>query len=280
MLVVVGILVGAILSGQHLLHTMRLSKVLEQKQNYESTIIMFNQRYRALPGDMPNATDYWGQISGANGCLTPDPLPWGESGNPIGTGSGTQTCNGNDDDKIGDWDLPDLTHEMFRAWQHLYNAGMVTRGYTGVSGSNISNNYMDAEVNVNVPAGPFSSSGWTIMRLGNYTLNTDSTNPFFNSRYGNVLLFGGERDGYPTMAPILTPAEARNIDAKVDDATPAAGNVTTVLSTANPASLCTTVNGNSMAAATAAYNVDSEIVSCALYFLLAEEVRGLRDDNY
>lgn len=278
-LVVAGILVGAILGGQHLLHTMRLSKVMEQKQSYESTLMLFNERYRALPGDMPNATDYWGAVSSGDGCLSPNVSPYGTSGNGIGAGTGSETCNGDGDDKIGDWDLPDLTHEMFRAWQHLYNAGMVPRSYTGVSGSNTSHHHMDAEVNVNIPAGPFNASGWNIMRLGNYTLDTGTGNPFFNRSYGNVLLLGTERDGYPPMNPVLTPAEARSLDAKSDDALPASGLITTVLDSSSPASLCTTAGGNSTDLE-ATYNIDSEEVACALYFVLSEEVRGMRDDEY
>lgn len=275
-LVVIGILMGAVLGGQHLLHTMRLNKVLEEMRNYESAIMLFNQRYGALPGDMPNATEYWGQISGDDGCLTPEVSPWGESGNDIGTGTGTQTCNGNDDDKIGDWDLPDLYHEMFRAWQHLHNAELVGRAFSGVSGAGSD---MDARAGSNIPAGPFSGSGWSILRLGYYVDYSGTANPFFNRAYGNVLLFGTESAGFPTRGPVLTPIEARNIDSKIDDSTPAGGNVTTVLSAASPVAGCTTANGDS-SVLTAAYDTDNEEIACALYFLLPEEVRGMREDNY
>lgn len=275
-LVVVGILMGAVLGGQHLLHTMRLNKVTEEMRNYESAIMLFNQRYGALPGDMPNATEYWGQVGGDDGCLIPEVSPWGESGNDIGAGTGTQTCNGNDDDKIGDWDLPDLYHEMFRAWQHLHNAELVGRAFSGISGAASDR---DARAGSNVPTGPFSGSGWTIMRLGYYVENTDTTNPFFNRAYGNVLLFGAESAGYPTHGPVLTPIEARNIDSKIDDSTPAGGAVTTVLSGSSPAADCTSADGDSMVLS-ATYDTDNEEIACALYFLLPEEVRGMREDNY
>lgn len=273
-LVVIGILMGAVLGGQHLLHTMRLNKVLEEMRNYESALMLFNQRYGALPGDMPNATDYWGQISADDGCLIPE---YGDdAGNSIGMGTGTQTCNGNDDDKIGDWDLPDLYHEMFRAWQHLHSAELVGRAFSGVSGADSDR---DARAGSNVPTGPFNGSGWTIMRLGYYVENTDTTNPFFNRAYGNVLLFGAESTGDPTRGPVLTPIEARNLDGKIDDSMPAGGTVTTVLSSSSPTADCTTAGGDSMVL-TATYNTDNEEISCALYFLLPEEVRGMREDNY
>lgn len=273
-LVVVGILMGAVLGGQHLLHTMRLNKVSEEMRNYESAIMLFNQRYGGLPGDMPNATDYWGQISGDDGCLIPE---YGDdAGNSIDMGTGTQTCNGNDDDKIGDWDLPDLYHEMFRAWQHLHNADLVGRAFSGVSGPDSD---MDARAGTNIPTGPFSGSGWSIMRLGYYVNQGDTTNPFFNRAYGNVLLFGAESAGYPSRGPVLTPIEARNIDRKIDDSTPAGGNITPVLSGSSPTSGCTSASGDSTVL-TATYNTDNEEVACALYFVLPEEVRGLLEDDY
>lgn len=272
-LVIVGILVGAIIGGQHLMHTVRLNKVLEQKETFEAGFSLFAERYRELPGDMRNATDYWGAINDTEHCLTPRTT---RSGNNIGVGTGTETCNGDSNGMIGDWSsvAATLAHERFRAWQHLYNAGIVHTAYTGHRGST---GEYDAEPDRNVPSGPFNSSGWSVARIGDYSGSSSTTNEFFNRTYGNLLIFGAEKDGFPTMNPILTPAEAFNIEAKVDDKLPDRGNVTAVLSNTSPISLCTTAAGNSTGFG-ATYNTDSEEVACALYFLLPMDVRGQRTD--
>ncbi|MCH2546207.1 MAG: prepilin-type N-terminal cleavage/methylation domain-containing protein [Alphaproteobacteria bacterium] len=276
-LVIIGILVGAVVSGQHLIHSMRLSKILESYQTYTAAMTMFTERYGALPGDIPNATEYWGEVSGTEGCISPGVVAdGGVSGNSFASGTGTATCNGNDDDKIGDMDVPDLHHEMFRAWQHLYNAGLVSRAYTGVAGSTSSD---DAEANNNIPTGALGGSGWTLMRIKDYTGDGGSANPVFNKSYGNVLIFGAEVDGDPTLGPILTPAEARNLDSKADDTVASEGVITVILDSASPTADCTSAAGDSNLT-DVTYNTASEEIACALVFTLPTELRGPTGDSY
>ncbi len=87
-LVILGLLTGGILSGQNLIRAAELRAVTTEFSAYQTAVMTFKDKYFALPGDMRNATDFWGSAGGSgvigDGC---------EAGTP----TGTQTCNGNGD---------------------------------------------------------------------------------------------------------------------------------------------------------------------------------------
>lgn len=269
-LVIIGALLGAVIGGQHLIHSMKLKKVTEDLQTYEAAILGFADRYKALPGDMATATTYWGEVSNAAECTTPTSTT---GGNDVGVGTGTQTCNGNGDDSIGDYDTTQLRHEMFRAWQHLALSGFIGDIYTGYRGADASK--MEHNVGENAPAGSFAKSGWSIMHIDNYTGDSESDELWFNRDFGNVLVYGGERSDGPTLDPALTPQELWGIDTKIDDGSPVTGKVSAVLEDAggDPQTDCTSANGDS-SVLTATYDSSVGTVSCAFYYTLPQEVRG------
>ena len=112
---------------------------------------------------------------------------------------------------------------MYLVWQHLTNAGMITGGYTDMSGSS-TYNYPIAGSNVPASQVP----------LGAYILYFQSplnsgTN-LFPGNYGHIIMFGTPvQNGDSIMGPILTPSEALLLDSKIDDGLPGTGNVTTSL---------------------------------------------------
>jgi len=144
-LVIIGLLVGGILVGQNLIHAAELRSIITDVERLKTAINAFESKYDCLPGDCPNATDYFGT---ASVC-------------PGGPGTGTQTCNGNGN---GDIDFgatagdPSIAgnQELFLIWQHLSNAGLIAGSYTGF---NDGINYYDAKVGVNVPASKISGGG-------------------------------------------------------------------------------------------------------------------------
>lgn len=266
-LTIIGLLIGVVATGQYLIRSAQLRKIPEQFARYESAILQFSDRYRALPGDMRNATDYWSEINFSAGCLSP---AVGTSGNAIGVGSGTETCNGNGDDKIANESVGDLYHEAFRFWQHLANAKMIEGMYTGHHGTQ---DTLDHDIGVNVPIGPLDGTGWGVMYIGDYEGSTTTTNRFFNHFYGNVLVFGTDITASQPMGEALIQQEAWDIDDKFDDGSPATGEITAAVTTDWPASACTTEWGDS-ADMDAEYHVDEDYRSCALIFQLAPSIRG------
>src|SRR5690606_1501704 len=84
-LVILGLLTGGILGGQSLIKAAELRSVATERQQWQIAINSFKGKYRALPGDMPNATAFWGVA--ANGG--------GGAGCAQFISTGTETCDGN-----------------------------------------------------------------------------------------------------------------------------------------------------------------------------------------
>lgn len=110
-----GLLTGGILTGQNLIRSAELRSMMSQFESINTSVMVFKNKYFAIPGDMTNATDFWGRASGT-------PCVDGQS-----TDS-TVTCNGN-----GDGQLYSTYYdaESFLFWKHLSNAGLIEGSYTG-----------------------------------------------------------------------------------------------------------------------------------------------------
>ena len=85
-LVILGLLVGGVLSGQSLIRAAELRSVTRDITRYTTATYTFRDKYFSIPGDMTSATSFWGtdNVSCPNG------------------GGSTGTCNGNGDGAIGD----------------------------------------------------------------------------------------------------------------------------------------------------------------------------------
>lgn len=203
-LVIIGLITGGILAGSSLIRSAEMQSVLTEAQHYESAIKQFRDVYAALPGDMADATDYWGAMTN---CAAANP-----------SGSGTQTCDGNGDDDLNNSDQ-DQTGETMAFWQHLANAGMIEGEYTGIAGGGGTNN---AVIGENTPASRFTDGGWTASRI---TIDFAGGPNFFAAAFGNQLRFGAENPFGGTQTRLLTPEQAWNIDKKADDGRPGYGRV-------------------------------------------------------
>jgi prepilin-type N-terminal cleavage/methylation domain-containing protein len=104
-LVVIGLLVGAILVGRDLIHAAELRSVLSDVEKFKTAANTFRLKYNCLPGDCTNATDYWGTDPG--GCPN----------TPANTVPKTATCNGNGNGFINNGENDSTYHcEHFRFW--------------------------------------------------------------------------------------------------------------------------------------------------------------------
>lgn len=57
---IIGLLIGGVLVGTNLMRAAELRAVSAEAQAYIVAVINFKAKYKALPGDMPNATTIWG----------------------------------------------------------------------------------------------------------------------------------------------------------------------------------------------------------------------------
>jgi len=66
-LVIIGLLIGAVLKGQELIENARLKSLMTQLNSYKAATQIFKDRYGALPGDFNNAVAMLGASSEGNG---------------------------------------------------------------------------------------------------------------------------------------------------------------------------------------------------------------------
>lgn len=107
-LVILGLLTGGILTGQSLIRASELRSITTEYNRYIAAAQTFRDKYFALPGDMANATAFWGAAHATPAtCKTT-------------ASSSALTCNGNADGFIQG--VVATSNESFRFWQHLANA--------------------------------------------------------------------------------------------------------------------------------------------------------------
>lgn len=242
-LVIIGLIVGGILVGSSLIRAAELRTVISEFNQYKAAIYTFREKYKAIPGDMVNATQFWGRADtgGFSGqCAAPT----------TNTGTSPQTCNGNGDKRV-----PSSTgNEMWRFWQHLSNAGLISGQYTGITGSSGS---WHGVIGENCPASRLSDAGWS---LDDVTVN--NTNNWYIPTLAdeNTLVIGGSTASSQPSAPRFSPQEAYDVDTKMDDGMPGKGKVWVT-----HWSVCTDATANTEHM-TARYKLEETAKLCAITF--------------
>ena len=201
-LIIIGMITGGILSGQHLIRNAELKRVLNEFGQYSEAATLFRERYRSLPGDMHDATSLWGSFSLGGGC-------------PSGSGVGTETCNGNGDGVLFG-NGADQAIERYLFWQHLANAGFIDEEYTGKSGTGGGLHSMPG---VNVPVSSIGEGLWFADQANNIGGAASMSGIyFFELDYKNFFLIG-ELDGdcCRPRRPVASTNETWSIDNKLDD---------------------------------------------------------------
>lgn len=256
-IIAIALLVGGVLSYDSLRKNAETQKVLDDYAKYHRAVDLFQEKYNALPGDMPNATALWDIANGTGN----DQLCYETNSRTLV--NPRRTCNGNGDGFI---EAPqpsamggygNLWHvaERWRAWQHLANAGLIEGNYAG------SNNGVDNAPysTLNVPATGMDGV-FAFMAHLSYTTTSDPHH-FPNVAPGNQITFSLDQSKLVSFFPRVF----QRLDAKIDDGLPAQGKVTSYKSTSAFQPGCTTTN-----AADALYDVDSTRRSCVLLFFRLE----------
>ncbi len=208
-----GFFVGMLTIGQSLYRSAELKNVSTESYKYNTALQSFQNQYLGIPGDMRDATRYWGAANTAG--------PGGECLDPLGDAGGTikETCNGNANGRI------DTPSERARAWQHLGNAGVIGGGYSGrTHGGSI-------VLGSSIPHSEISDgAGWDLNH-GDSDLSASSFN-----KNALALFFAGAHPAgdFPGHTPVVNPEEALQIDLKVDDGVSFSGKVWGMSMWANP----------------------------------------------
>lgn len=101
-LVIIGLLLGGVLKGQELIASARVRNLADQQSGIQAAYYGFNDRYRAVSGDME---------------ATPAAQAIGDS---------TITCGG---DGSGQLEAPGAWEELNAVWVHLSKAGFIKGSY-------------------------------------------------------------------------------------------------------------------------------------------------------
>ncbi|MFN8972800.1 MAG: type II secretion system protein [Alphaproteobacteria bacterium] len=238
-LTIIGLIAGGVVVGQTMIRNAEVASVITERGKYKDAVLAFRDKYASYPGDMPDATNYWGSAGGDGsnpGCLNGQ------------TTSAIATCNGNGNGLVADGGAS--FSERFTLWKHLANASLIEGGFLGRT-SGAMGTFVPT-IGVNVPAATLANSYWGVLMLSGAI--TGDTN-FFDGTYPGNILFIAAPNGAP-----MEPIEALNIDTKIDDGNPTRGFVFATKSTGTPAN-CTTT-----ATAAALYNTTSSSRTCNLYF--------------
>lgn len=249
-LVILGLLVGGVLVGQSLVRGAELRGVLTEYTRFTTGMNSFYEKYNGLPGDLKNATKYWGAAAGATteGVVA-------ACANLVTPYTSQATCNGNGNNKIAENDSDnngtddrDQWYEMYRAWQQLSNAGLIEGFYKGGTDRRA----WEMQPGYNVPKSKAGGdTGWIVR----YHPDLDeATGWYFATQAGNYLYIGTGDEG---SEPGLTPEEAWNLDTKFDDGKPGFGSIHAMMSNLNPG--CLTAD-----ATDAEYALDYSSVACSL----------------
>lgn len=245
-LVILGLLTGGILAGQSLIRASELRAATTEFQRYLTAIHSFRDRYMAIPGDMSNATKFWGVHLNSTDCKT--------------TGSSTMaTCDGTGDGNIDESSASPFpqAYERFAFWKHLSNSGLVEGNFTGVAGPD---GPRDLVIGSNGPRSRLNNAGWN----AGYSLGmaNDLDPNWYNAPTGNVMNFGSETGIAANWGAVLKPEEAWNIDAKVDDGRPAFGRIRALKP--GPGGTVMPNCTSSATASAAEYNLTYSALGCAL----------------
>ncbi len=197
-LVIIGLIIGGITAGAGLIRSAELNKVITDINKYQLAVNTFKLKYNALPGDMKNATAYWGAANAdPSACQT-------------ATGTGTQTCNGDGNGLIV------LGPESYRLWQQLNLAGILNTSLTGLPGPAPASGNLADVVGTNLPE----------TLDGNGLVITSFWSGYFMGGTGSFNTMTIAPCCHPSKrleGPGLKPADAYNIDLKIDDDQPDAG---------------------------------------------------------
>lgn len=195
-LAIVGMLVGGVLATQSYLRTASLTTTFNEGKYYLTAIQQFQKMYDGqLPGDMSNATSYWGDGGGCPGTIA------------------SGTCNGD-----GDGQITVLTQEMFLVFHHLKLANLIKGNYTGLAGPAGS---IDGIIGTNLPVLTATGVSLYANSLGIFTSNS----PFYSGNYGPFTLLLGKIVSSNSMPSggFMSPQEAYEMDSKFDNGAPATG---------------------------------------------------------
>ncbi|PZP87239.1 MAG: hypothetical protein DI582_00260 [Azospirillum brasilense] len=247
-LVILGLLTGGILGGQALIRAAELRAVPTELSRYQTASQTFRDKYFAMPGDMANATSFWGKDAAACNGHT------GSAGTP-------GTCNGDGNGRLSyAAGGSGATGEYYQFWKQLALAGLIEGTYTGIAGPNGGGTGgIDHVVGTNAPASKLATAGWSV--IYDPTGSSMYNGTMYPMDYGNAFQIGAQAATTYPHNTIIKPEEAWNIDTKMDDGVPNQGKVVAWYHSAYPCTTATAPTDTNVS-----YNLSNGTKQCSFLF--------------
>ncbi|MBL8891579.1 MAG: prepilin-type N-terminal cleavage/methylation domain-containing protein [Planctomycetaceae bacterium] len=202
-LVVVGFLIGGVLVAREMIQAFQIRKIVSAHEDLAMRYNAFTMKYNCIPGDCPNATNFWGA---AGGCPSWTP---------------SATCNGDGNGHVL------FSTESGWFWNHLYHAGL-GQGYASkVDGVNLNFRYLFPPIRkgINYENEVFWLIGSTSVDYAQMYAATSSgcTWNATDMRGVGVQTVVRNSPSLQPVSPAETVANTFAIDSKVDDGRPCTG---------------------------------------------------------
>jgi prepilin-type N-terminal cleavage/methylation domain-containing protein len=221
-IVIIGLLVGGVLQGRELIEQAKIRSFIKEYTSIQSSIILFKDKYKGLPGDIVNGTTLFPNCTSLSAACS---------------------TNGNGNSLIDeDW----ITGDPGRFWPQLISAKMLPDRMKAAK-----EYFSSTAIN--------NSALWPSVGEDNSIYSpTNNNNTKRLSYTSNYLFFVGHINGLSRDLAILSPAQAYQIDEKIDDALPQTGLVMGGMGSVNNTANCLSAD--------AKYDLTIESVSCNLMF--------------
>lgn len=221
---IIGLLIGGVLKGQELIENAEVTATLAQVKGYTAAFTTFRDTYTGFPGDFSNARSQLPNCAAATNC---------NNGNgDLSVGAITTPWDGN---------KGAITTENTQFWKHLANANLISGIDPGSATVAIGQSMPAAKIGggfgvVNtIPVGDVADMNGLMLRLQGCA-NCSSVEA--------------------TGIPALTPAQAAQMDRKMDDGKPFSGIIRASANGSPPAGGCEGTD----------YNEGKTNKFCVLYF--------------
>lgn len=185
-IVIIGLIIGAVVKGQELIDNARVNSVISQVNSFRAAVTTFQERYGGLPGDIASATT---RIPGCPGVCAN-----GNGNGIVGSATGQNAAQ---------------SAESEQAWQHLAFANLITGVVPGATGNDYNARYPGAR----------TGGGYGIVygAVGTPSVTTHWVR--LQGTAGNAAPGSSGTDG------ALTAGQAAVIDRRLDDGNPLTGTV-------------------------------------------------------
>lgn len=193
-LVIIGLLVAGVLTGQALVKAASITSIATDFRKFQTSFEAFRSKYNAIPGDFRNAYTFFGSSCAGSAAA----------------------CNGDGTGIVGD--SASIYQEEMMFWRHLALSGLISGSYCGglVCGACTATHFCSG---INLPISKNSEGTF-------YAANDDYT---YSATIHPSIAIGywkrGDFNNSNTHQVILTPEDAYSVDIKMDDGMPFGGNV-------------------------------------------------------